>query len=174
MPDAINDKLENDPLKIANLFNNHFTPNCDNNEDNNIHADVDQFTSESFKFEPITADYVFKELNCLDTKKAPGLDSLHPLLLKESAHFICDVIAHIFNTSLRTGCIPKDWKRARVTPLFKSGSKQEFSNYRPISVLPHIMKILEKAIHSQLYSFFYGQLFTQSLTVGIPSTSFNK
>ena len=52
---------------------------------------------------------------------------------------------------LRQGCVPDDLKVARVTPIYKSGSKDDFSNYRPISILPICSKILEKIVHKQLY-----------------------
>ena len=58
---------------------------------------------------------------------------------------------YVFNMCLRQGCVPDDLKVARVTPIYKSGSKDDFSNYRPISVLPICSKILEKIVHKQLY-----------------------
>lgn len=162
--DTVTDKIETEPFKVANLFNEHFTPQSDDSSSDT--SEESHCTFETFKFKYVTEDYVFKELNSLSTKKSPGLDSLHPFLLKEGGAFICEVITHIFNTSLRTGCIPKEWKKARVTPLYKNGSKQEIFNYRPISVLPHIMKILEKAVHSQLYKYFIDNELLSSLQSG--------
>ncbi len=46
-----------------------------------------------------------------------------------------------------------DWKKAHITPIFKSGSAEEASNYRPISILPICMKIFVHAVHFQLYVF---------------------
>ena len=48
---------------------------------------------------------------------------------------------------------PDDWKKAKVTPIFKSGDKSNVSNYRPISVLPIISKIIERTVHNQLYAY---------------------
>ena len=57
---------------------------------------------------------------------------------------------------------PKEWKLARVTPIFKDGCKCSVNNYRPISVLPVTLKVLERAVHDQLYSFLVSQgLLTQ-------------
>ena len=57
------------------------------------------------------------------------------------------------NLSIRTGKIPKLWKCSKITALFKSGDRTNASNYRPISILPTLSKILEKAVHSQLYQY---------------------
>ena len=46
-----------------------------------------------------------------------------------------------------------DWKIARVTPLLKAGNRSDMGNYRPISVLPIMGKVLERVVHDQLYSF---------------------
>ena len=48
---------------------------------------------------------------------------------------------------------PNEWKIAKVTPLFKKGSKRELGNYRPISVLPRASKVFEKIIYHQLYRY---------------------
>ena len=49
-----------------------------------------------------------------------------------------------------SGVVPNDFKRARVAAAYKSSAYDNFDNYRPISVLPAISKILEKCVHSQL------------------------
>ena len=55
--------------------------------------------------------------------------------------------------SMKYGAVPKEWKRARVIPLYKDGKCDEAINYRPISVLPIISKIMERIVHDQLYKF---------------------
>ena len=60
-------------------------------------------------------------------------------LLKAGVQVICPILVYIFNLSISTGIVPKDWKSALVTPIFKgTGPKNDPSNYRPISVLPTI------------------------------------
>ena len=54
------------------------------------------------------------------------------------------------NLSISTGCFPSTWKTAQVTPLFKSGSCEDTSNYQPISVLPVLLKILERHVATSL------------------------
>jgi len=62
-------------------------------------------------------------------------------------------LAHIVNFSFTNGTYPDQLKIAKVCPIFKDGSKNEFSNYRPISVIPSFSKIFEKIISNRLLSY---------------------
>ncbi len=59
----------------------------------------------------------------------------------------------IFNLSLATGVYIDEWKRARVTPIFKSGDRRQCENYRPISILPVVSKAFEKEVFRQVYRY---------------------
>ena len=59
----------------------------------------------------------------------------------------------IINASLQSGRVLDDWKAARVIPLFKKGKAEDMDNYRPISILPVLSKILERAVHRKLYHY---------------------
>ena len=107
----------------------------------------------NFSFETIPATAVEKLLSELKTSKATGLDNIPARLLKTAAPVICDSVAYIFNLSLKTGSVPSDFKCAKVSPIFKKGSKLDIGNYRPISVLPVLSKVLEKLVHQQIYAF---------------------
>ena len=58
------------------------------------------------------------------------------------------------NLSIKTSTVPNIWKSAKVVPIFKSGNHDLPENYRPISVLPVLSKVFEKAVHYQLLQFF--------------------
>ena len=75
-------------------------------------------------------------------------------LLKLAGPLISNCLAHICNLSLGESLFPDEWKKAKVTPIFKAGDKTDVGNYRPISVLPIISKITERAIDDQLYVYF--------------------
>ena len=66
---------------------------------------------------------------------------------------IADCVTHLTNLSINSGVVASEWKQAKVVPLFKSGNKDDLDNYRPISILPILSKILEKAVFHQLYSY---------------------
>jgi len=94
-----------------------------------------------------------EELNSISPQKASGLDNICVKLLKYGKDAIAPILCKIFNMSLKQCCFPDDIKVARVIPIFKSGNQDEFSNYRPISILPVCSKLLEKIVHKQLYNY---------------------
>ena len=89
----------------------------------------------------------------LDLSKATGTDNIGPRLLKLSASFISESITYICNKSIQNSEIPSKWKEGKVTPLFKNGTKEDVNNYRPISILPVLSKIIEKHVHDSLIEF---------------------
>jgi len=150
--------LTNDKQKVADTINEFFSTIGENlakkfesNHEYQNESLVD--VKNCFKFTTICEDQVFKILQSLDSKKATGLDGVSSRLLKAGATPLASPLTKLFNLSLSSGQVPQQWKTARVTPLFKEGSKTDANNYRPISVLPVVMKIFERLIHNQLYSF---------------------
>ena len=63
-------------------------------------------------------------------------------------------MTEIFAKSIYTGIFPSQWKEARVSPIYKNGTKREPSNYRPISVIPKVSKIFEKIVFDQFNKYF--------------------
>ena len=100
----------------------------------------------------VTEPEVLKILNRLDTSKSPGPDKIPAKLLKTCALIIASPLTKLFNKSLQSGNFPSSWKKANVTPIFKQkGSNSDPTNYRPISLLPNISKILEKIVFNKIY-----------------------
>ena len=71
-------------------------------------------------------------------------------MLKKTASSIAPHLTQLFNLSLREGKVPTDWKTSNVTPIHKSGDKSAVTNYRPISLLSLVSKVLEKIIHNRI------------------------
>ena len=103
-----------------------------------------------FTLSPVTSHFVQKQLLSLNTKKAVGLDDISSLFLRDGAECIITPVTHILNTSILTETVPVAFKEAKVIPLFKKGSTLDPGNYRPVSILNVLSKILERAAHSQL------------------------
>ena len=67
-------------------------------------------------------------------------------LLKETARQIAPSLTQLFNLSLCCGTFPDDWKLANIIPVYKKGKKQYVDNYRPISLLSIVSKVLERCV----------------------------
>ena len=89
----------------------------------------------------------------MDTSKATGTDMIGPRLLKLAAQYIANEVTFICNHSINNSVFPNKWKEAKVTPLHKNGPLEEVNNFRPISILPVMSKVLEKHVHDSLSEF---------------------
>ena len=155
----VNDQIVVDKEKVAELFNesfNNIQSQLTGANDSHLNINALQTlpqTAHEFKFTEIEECFVLKELLKLDVSKAAGIDDLPPKLLKIAAPHIVRVLTVLFNCSLSKGYVPHDFKVAKITPIHKGGNKMELTNYRPISILPTMSKIFEKAVHNQIYSY---------------------
>ena len=68
-------------------------------------------------------------------------------MLKDAADVLAKPLTQIINLSLETGVFPADWKVSKLAPIHKSNARDCIENYRPISVIPSISKIIERVIH---------------------------
>ena len=87
------------------------------------------------------------------SKKACGYDNIDPYVVQQVIPQIANQLAHIFNRSFVTGIVPSKLKIAKVIPIYKNENPELFANYRPISILPSISKILERLMYNRLYKF---------------------
>ena len=82
-----------------------------------------------------------------------GTDGLTSRILKTAGPSIFPVVLYLVNLSITKSAFPSHWKTGCITPLYKEGDRTDPSNYRPISILPTMGKLLEWVIHTQLYSY---------------------
>ena len=102
---------------------------------------------------PCTPSKLSKIIDLLPNKTSSGYDDINNILLKKLKDSLLLPLSMIFNLSISSGIFPDDMKLAEIIPLLKSGSRCILTNYRPISLLPTISKLLEKIIYSQTYDF---------------------
>ena len=168
----VNETMTSDPVEISNKFNEYFInvgPKlAERIQNNNVNFTtfLGERSVNSIFLDAVTEKEVEIEISNLSGNKSCGHDEIPPKLVKEISKQIVKPLTHIYNQSLLTGVIPNELKIALVTPVFKANSKEEFSNYRPISVLPCFSKILEKIMykrvmkyldmHSMLFQSQYG------------------
>ena len=102
---------------------------------------------------PVSENFVRDQLRQLKPNKAIGLDKVCSRLLTDSADVIAPVLTNIINCSFRNKSFPQSCKSAKVVALFKNSDADNCDNYRPISILPTVSKIVERAAHIQLYNY---------------------
>ena len=110
-------------------------------------------TPKSRKFFHVTEDFVYKELRKLNPCKSTGVDGIKARFLKDGAYELKGIITYLVNLSIDTHTVPDELKFAIVKPLFKKNSRLDVGNYRPVSILPIISKILERAIYVQIEAY---------------------
>ncbi len=154
---AIINKLLTDKLTISNAFCPYFTtvgkkcakqiPPSEAPYTHHLKTNM----RHSLFFTPVSSHDIISIISKLKGKKSTGHDNISSFLLKSIKGEIAYPLSIMVNSSLATGIVPDTLKLARVLPLFKAKDHQLVSNYRPISLLPAISKVLEKIVHHKLY-----------------------
>ena len=130
---------------------------------------------ETFYLHPCTVDEVMKLIGSMKNKNSYGYDKISNVILKAIAPSITWILCRLFNESMTVGKFPTSMKFADVVPLFKTGEHELLTNYRPISLLLTLSKVLEKLLYSRIYNFVDIKInFTEvSMALGL-NTHVNK
>ena len=105
--------------------------------------------SNSFKFRNAKREEIYKILINIDPNKAYGIDEIPGRFLKDGVELLTDPLCKIINLSLSSK-FPLMCKTAKVKPVYKKGKNTEPKNYRPVSLLPILSKIIERVVYNQL------------------------
>ena len=98
----------------------------------------------------LTPEQTIDIMDKISSNKASGYDGLSVRVLKKIIPVFANPLCKLLNLSISTNSFPNHWKMVKVTPLYKGGARNDINNYRPISVLPVLSKILEKHVASSL------------------------
>ena len=135
----------------ANLLNDYFTSMCV--DDDGKTPAFDQVVSENLENIHFTPETVHAAIKQLKLGGAGGPDGFPPRVFKKLAVCIKDPLSLIFTSFMSVGQLPRDWKHAVVTPVYKSGAASSASNYRPISLTCVACKLMERVIVKQTLGF---------------------
>ena len=100
-----------------------------------------------------TAEKVKKKLSNIKPSSAPGPDMVWARVIHDLSEVLAEPLAMVFSSCMEEGVVPADWKRANVTPIFKSGSKGVPGNYRPVSLTCIICKVMESILRDAIVDF---------------------
>ena len=99
-----------------------------------------------------TEDQVYVLIMQLDNQKSSGTDNISARILKATiTDTTVSTVIKLFNMSIRTGTFPSCWKTARVVPIPQKGCRINPANYRPISILPILSKLLERILQNLIF-----------------------
>ena len=157
----IESEVISDNSKIPNLMNSYFCSIGETLKANVPHQQNPLIAGNYnvnpnnivFHFKEITDELVFNACNHMKTSFGSGLDNISSFFIKLALPVISRPLAYLFNFSLQSGIFPDSLKTARAAPIYKEGSKEERSNYRPISVLPVLARLFENLVNKQLYDY---------------------
>ena len=148
---------------VADVFNRYFTSVAKNIASKlkkpqgkwteNLMTFYANVKRKSFSLKPLSKEWVMKQLKSLSVHKATGPHKISAKFLKDGAEILAVPMRHIINLSIETSKVPTAMKLAKVVPIIKKGSRLEARNYRPISLLQIISKIIEKAINEQVVTY---------------------
>lgn len=155
----IDGRRTSDPNILSNKFCEYFT-NIGRECASRIPAAQTPYThylrvshNRSLFLDPVTPGDVIAILGHMKSKTSTGNDNLSSKLLKSIRGEIAYPLSVVINNSLVNGIVPDTLKIAKVIPLYKAKDQQSLTNYRPISLLPVMSKVLEKVVYVKLSKF---------------------
>ena len=162
---------------MANEFNTFFTnvgPNLANDftnpgENISMYDYLGESIEQSLFMRPVDEEEVITTVTGCTKKKSSDFEDISMDTVAKVVSVICKPLAHICNISFRTGVFPSRMKIAKVIPMFKSGTKTDVTNYRPISLLPQFSKVLEKLFLTRINSFFNRQQHFKLEPIRVPN-----
>ena len=161
-------------MEVANKFNNYFAGIADDireklpNTTKNFQEYLPQRRPKhSFRFHPTGIYEVLAVLKKLKSKASSGIDGISSKVLKALPNNFIEALAHIFNLSLEKGHFPSKFKSAKIIPIYKKkGSRKNEVNYRPISLLCSMSKVLEKLVHKRVSKYLEKMIFFPNTQFG--------
>lgn len=138
--------------ELANEFNRHFVSVF---SEAKVFNDLHNITSieDTLFLSPVDEVEVVDTFNTLNNTTSCDIDGFQVKPMKFIFDIISPYLTHIFNKCISNAVFPRGMQFARVSVIYKKGDKNQFGNYRPISILPIFSKLFEKIIHRRFVNF---------------------
>ncbi len=140
-------KLAENEGETAKLLNDYFSSVFTIDQVAQVSLlNVNACISDSLSTIETTENMIIKMISSFKEHKSPGIDGITSTYAIKSKDILAKALCLLFNKSIDRGEIPEDWKKANITPIFKTGDKCSVENYRPVSLTSFYGKVLEKII----------------------------
>ena len=140
------------PIRKAFLFNRFFQANFTLPEETSHLPQINGLANPNIESCQISIAETRLIIDNIDTNKASGPDNISGRILKECSREISPSLRVLFNLSLTLGKMPANWKLANISQFFFKADRENCSNYRPLSLLCIVSKVLERAVLNQIKS----------------------
>ena len=139
----------------SKLFNSFFAKQCTNIETrSNLPTQILRRTNKCLNTINFTKDDILRVISKLNPDKGHGHDQISISIIQICDKAIYKPLNFIYSSWIKSGIFPNKWKTAIVLPIQKRDNKQNVKNYRPVLLLPVFLKIFERLIYNEVYSFF--------------------
>ena len=139
---------DGDKCTLLNSYFSEISKVCDGNTEL---PDFPTRTAQTISFFRVTIQEIVDIIQIINPQKASGSDRISHRMLKICPYQIAKPLMYIFNTSLEQSKFPSSWKIANVTAIFKKGDSSLPSNYRPISLISCVGKVMERVVYINTY-----------------------
>ena len=158
-------RLTNNAIQKANLLNYYFA-SVFTHEPHGYVPTMDSRTNEVMLYDAIKNKDIESLLKNMDGNKATSPDGYHSCFVTELSAFISKPLGIIFRNSVESGNIPTQWKEARVSVIHKKGNKKLSSNYRPVSIISVLCRVLETLVRNQIVEYMHSEKLFSHLQFG--------
>ena len=150
----------------AELLNAYFSKQSTLDDNNHPLPPNIEPSDSSLSSISISVDDVRDAISCINPSKASGPDLISPRLIREGSDELCKPLSTFFTNLLDHSLFPSSYKLANVTPIFKKGDPSKPSNYRPVSLLSCMGKLMERCVHKYLYNYITSNKLLTSFQSG--------
>ena len=119
-------------------------------------------STQTIEIESVTQGQVLAALVSLNINKATGTDGIPSKALKTGANELSAPLTTLFNSCINKNAWPSEWKYGHWAPVYKKDDRNAKENYRPITLLPCVSKVLEKLVGAQINSGFGNRIYQNS------------
>lgn len=151
-----NSNIISDPNDIGEIFNNYYINLVESNKTNtpvNKVGTLTQAQPQSIFLSPSDPKEIMDIIKSLNNTTAVGYDCIPTSIIKQCSSELVVVLCYLINLSFEKGVFPEKLKISVVKPIFKKNDKLDLNNYRPITLIPILSKVFEKAMHYRLMNY---------------------
>ena len=135
-------------IAIACHFSTYFS-NSSNTQQTSV---INSLSTSLISFDSVTLEEVVIAIKSLKGNLTAGHDQTPAFLIEDCSFYLAPAIHVLINSILANATFPSKWKISKITLVFKSGSKVNISNYRPLSLLSNLSKVFEAIMHKRLFA----------------------